>query len=59
MRLQLVVFLITFCYNLSALSALVVDARALDFVHAKLTGLYVALAVFALFRLFRFNHLNY
>jgi phosphatidylserine synthase len=54
-----VILLVRLGNNHAALSALVVDACALDFVHAELARLNAPLAVFAHFGLLGFNHLNY
>ena len=59
MRLALVVLLVIFSDYLPALTAFVVDASALDFMHAVLVGFYLALTVLTLLGLLCFNHLNY
>ena len=60
MRFSLVVFFVSFCHYLPALTALVIDSRTLDLVHAELAGLNLAFTVFTLLCFFStFNHLNY
>jgi phosphatidylserine synthase len=54
-----VIFLISLCNDHSTLSALVIDARALNLVHAELTRLDVAFTVLARFGLLCLYHLNY